>query len=267
LLNSYGFPYIDLLAPVIILLEVILAFLFFVHHRVKTISLCSIVLMLLFTAVYTFGLTLQGVTDCGCFGVLQLPEFPPYWVYIRNVFLLVLLNYLYFSVQNEIAEWSRRRWIVFCAYIGILMFVAGISFRPNAFLPVKEHPLTSQSISDTPLREHVPQTQSALVLCYGYQCSHCMNTMENVLAMQRYGIVDTVVAIAVVPEDMDVDSARMSFHRHYPQIGNNEIAAQSIPQITLFPTSLLIEQDTIRQVFVGELPNPFLIEKSKIIHK
>jgi len=45
-------------------------------------------------------------------------------------------------------------------------------------------------------------------------------------------------------------------------------AEESLPDITAFPTSLLVENDTIKQVMVGELPNPYFIEtnKTKITH-
>ena len=84
--------------------------------------------------------------------------------------------------------------------------------------------------------------------------------MENFLATQRCGITDTIIAIAVVRKEAEIDSLRRKFYEYYPQIGRLEVNIDSIPEITLFPTSLLIENDTIRQVLEGELPNPHLIK-------
>lgn len=262
LIHSYGLPYLDWLAPIIVLLELVLAFLFFVQYRVKYISLGSIVLLILFTAVYTFGYTRQGVTDCGCFGIIRLPDIPPFYVYLRNIILLALLNYLYFTTDEHTTPWTKRRSMVFSACLVITMFWTGVTFRPRAFTPKLEHPLTGKPVADTPLARFVPQSASVLLLCYSYQCAHCMNTMENFFAVQRYNRVDTIVAVALISEN-ETDTLQPRVLTLYPQLGNNTILATSLPQISNLPTSLLIEDDTIRQVFVGELVNPYFIETNK----
>ena len=269
LIHGYGFPYLDLLAPVIVWAELVLAFLLLVQERVKTVSLFCIGLLLLFTAVYTFGYTRQGITDCGCFGVIRLPDIAPVYVYIRNIVLLVLLNFIWLTAEDNKSTWTRRRWMVFGCYMGIALFLTGMTYRPKAYLPEKEHPLAGQLLANTPLADYVPNEGTACVLCYSYRCNHCMNTMENFFAMQRYGRVDTIVAVAVVPDnDEQLDSVRTAFRQFYPQIGGLEIGAATLPDITAFPTSLLVENDTIKQVMVGELPNPYFIEtnKTKITH-
>jgi hypothetical protein len=53
----------------------------------------------------------------------------------------------------------------------------------------------------------------------------------------------------------------------YPQVVGTELLKTDLPEIEQFPTSLLIEDDTIRQVWVGEMPNPYLIETKKSKNK
>ena len=267
LIHSYGLPYLDLVAPLVVATELLLAFLFLARERVKTISLWSIILLLVFTGVYTFGLTRQGITDCGCFGVLHVPDIPPVYVYARNILLLIVLNWLYFTAEDEPQPWSRARWIAFSGYMGLTLFCTGMTFRPAAFLPSRPHPLEGKAISETPLCEQVPQRESVMVLLYSYQCGHCMNTMENFLALQRYERVDTIIAVAVVPEDAEVDSLRQTLRQRYPELGTLEMQAGGIVQIQDFPTALLVENDTIRQVISGELPSPYSIETIKTSHK
>lgn len=261
LIHGYGIPYLDLLAPAVILVELVIAFLYFVRWRVKTISLCSIIILLVFTMIYTFGYTRQGITECGCFGVLSIPELPPIAVYLRNTFLLILSNYLYFTTEDESTVWTRRRWIVFCCYLCCGMFCTGMTYRPIAYLPDRTHPLEGKLISELSWSEILPEKKSMMVLFYSHQCSHCMNTLENFFALQRYERMDTIIAIAVKTNAEEIPESQ-SFWDLYPKIGELEIEEEALQEIKEFPTSLLIVSDTIRQVFVGELPNPYLIETS-----
>jgi hypothetical protein len=260
ILHSYGFPYLDLIAPLIIIVELVVAFLFLVKWRVKTLSMCSIVMLLLFTAVYLYGYYKQGVSDCGCFGVITLQSTSPLFVFARNILLIILANIIYFTKDNETEKWTNARWVIFCVLVALLTFRIGLTFRPTIFLPSPKHPLEGKSVLETSLGKYIPHDKSTLLLCYGYECSHCMNTMENFLAVQRYGITDTIIAIATIRENAEIDSLRRKFHEYYPHIGTQEINIDSIPEITLFPTSLLIENDTIRQVLEGELPSPYFIK-------
>ena len=266
LIHSYGLPYLDLLAPVIVLAELTLGGLLLARHRVKSLSLITGLLLLLFTGVYTFGYARQGITDCGCFGAAQPWELPVWAVYIRNIILIALANYLYFTATDETAKWEKGHRIAFGVFIGLGLFMTGMSYRPAAFLPQKAHPLTGKAVADTPIGDYVPHEGSVWVLCYSYSCTHCLNTMENYLAMQRYNRVDTIIAVAVVSSDQPTDSLCQHFSSIYPQVVGKEIAREQLPQIAHFPTSLLIEQDTIRQVWVGEMPNPYVIETNKTKH-
>lgn len=266
LIHSYGLPYLDLIAPVIVLAELILGALLIARHRVKSLSLLTGLLLLLFTGIYTFGYARQGITDCGCFGAAQPWELPVWAVYVRNILLIALANVLYFTADDESAKWSKGHRIALGVFLGIGIFLTGMSFRPAAYLPQKAHPLAGQAVADTPIGEYVPHEGSVWVLCYSYSCTHCLNTMENYLAMQRYHRVDTILAIAVVSSDQPSDSLRQHFSTMYPQVVGLEIEREQLPQIELFPTSLLIEKDTIRQVWVGEMPNPYVIETNKTKH-
>ena len=266
LIHSYGLPYLDLIAPVIVLAELALGALLIARHRVKSLALLTGLLILLFTGVYTFGYTRQGITDCGCFGAAQPWELPVWAVYVRNILLIALANFLYFTATDESANWNKGRRIAIGVFVGLGIFLTGMTFRPAVFLPQKAHPLTGQAVTDTPIGAYVPHEGSVWVLCYSYSCTHCLNTMENYLAMQRYDRVDSIVAIAVVSSDQPTDSLRQHFSSLYPQVVGLEIAREQLPQIALFPTSLLIEQDTIRQVWVGEMPNPYVIETNKTKH-
>ena len=267
LIHSYGYPYLDLLAPLIILVELLLGALFIAREHLKTVSLISGILLLLFTGVYTYGYTRQGVTDCGCFGAAQVVSWPAWAVYVRNIVLLGFINYLYLSATDEPAKWTLTKRVIMGIYLAVGIFLTGMTFRPAAFLPHAEHPLTEQAVQQTPLAAYIPQKESIWVLCYSYSCSHCLNTMENYLAMQRYERVDTILAIAVLTPSADIDSLRQHFGQMYPQVVGTEIWRTDLPDIEQFPTSLLIEDDTIRQVWVGEMPNPYLIETKKSKNK
>ena len=266
LIHSYGLPYLDLFAPVIVLAELTFGALLIARHRVKSLSLMTGLLLLLFTGVYTFGYARLGITDCGCFGAAQPWELPVWAVYLRNIILIALANYLYFTSSDEANQWEKGHRIALGVFLGLGLFLTGMSYRPAAFLPQKAHPLTGKAVADTPIGAYVPHEGSIWVLCYSYNCTHCLNTMENYLAMQRYNRVDTIIAVAVVSSDQPTDSLRQHFSSIYPQVVGAEIAREQLPQIALYPTSLLIEQDTIRQVWVGEMPNPYVIETNKTKH-
>ena len=109
LIHSYGLLYLDLLAPVIVMVELVLGGLLVLRCRIRTTSLWTGLMIIVFTGVYTFGYTRVGITDCGYFGVAATGEWPAWAVYVRNIILLALLNYLFFFASDDRIEWTAAK--------------------------------------------------------------------------------------------------------------------------------------------------------------
>ena len=92
-----------------------------------------------------------------------------------------------------------------------------------------------------------------------YSCNHCINSIENYKAYTENNVVDTTLCYVLVnSENPNIDSLRNAFRSHYPNLQYTE-TSQGIDFISAFPTAFYIENDTIKEVIIGELPSPFVL--------
>lgn len=261
ILYGYGIPHLDLFAPVVIILELIIAFNLLFDVHTKFTSLATIILLIIFTVGYTYGYYFHGIEDCGCFGTL-LKQPSNKLVYVRNFVLIILSNILYFTCDFDKERiCSSWRSVVLLVYIALSCFLCGLTFRPMLFFPPKSHPYMGLNITQTPLRDFVRphEKEYTLLTFFSYSCTHCINSMENLLATERYNYADTVVYIAVTSETDNVDSLRNMFSQYYNDLGQCEVNKADVPFIEYMPTTFIIHNDTIDYVQEGEFPSPYAI--------
>lgn len=260
LINQLGFARLHLIAPLIIWVELALAFAFCFQIRIKQCSLISIILLIVFTGVYTFGYRIRGITDCGCFGSFYNLPTSSMFVYIRNICMLVAANYLYFT-QSELGQTTTPKWIrkVAIVYSLIIVFFTGLTFHPLAFSN-QEHPWKGRTLQEINIDEDSVDIDKQLIFFYSYSCSHCLNSVENLLAAKRYSVVDTIKSF-VVNKDIAQhnDSLQKVWNERYPQLVSTVIPFDIFDKIDAFPTTLIIRNDSIVDVWVGEVPSPFII--------
>lgn len=262
LINQLGLAWLHLFAPLVIWIEIALAFTFIFQICLKQVSLISIILLLIFTGIYTFGYVVKGITDCGCFGVFAFFTASPMFIYIRNVCMLIAANYLYFS-QYQLKP-NKSKWIKIIAIIlaVTVAFITGISFRPFAFT-YQKHPWEGKTITELNLSSDSTYSQNQLFFFYTFSCPHCLNSIENILATQKYGIVDTVRAFAISDDISATDSLRRVWEFRYPNLKTSIISSKTYAEINTFPTTLIVKKDSIVHVWVGEVPSPYTIATLK----
>ena len=260
LIVEYGLANLNILAPFIILVEILIGVLLVFNIRQKVVSLCAMGMLFVFTIAFTYAWLSNGITDCGCFGQYMPTTSSPWITYIRNFILFILLGISYFTENDnqEIENWKR---ISIFTIMFAATFVAGMTYKPFAFIEHK-HPFEHQPISQTDLKEYNQQSDSSsLIMFFSYSCPYCINSMENFKAWQSTGAVENTLAYVVVDStNINTDSLRMVFTQRYPSLEIHEVNKNSVDFVEAFPTSFVIRNDTIKHVIIGELPSPYLFE-------
>lgn len=260
LIVEYGLSYLNILAPFLILAEILIGVLLLFNRRTKVVSISAIGLLIVFTIAFTYAWQANGITDCGCFGRYMPTTSSPWITYIRNFILFILLGISYFTENDNqnIENWKR---ITIYTIMFAATFVAGMTYKPFAFIEHK-HPFDQQPISLTDLKEYNQQLDSSsLIMFFSYSCPHCINSMENFKAWQSTEIVENTLAYVVVDStNVNTDSLRIVFTQHYPSLEIYEVDKDNVDFVEAFPTSFVIRNDTIKHIIVGELPSPYLFD-------
>ncbi|MCL2860712.1 MAG: hypothetical protein FWF46_09305 [Oscillospiraceae bacterium] len=268
LIANYGFELFQIFAPFIILSELALGVCLVLWIKPKLMSLLSMILLVIFTIVFTYAHFKNGINDCGCFGMFNLTQQSPIFTYIRNILLfgMSLFVFIKSSKENSLIEnWKKYSIIAF--FIPII-FICGFTFRiPQNLYKIKQHQYLNKPIKETILSNYLQTAKdsSYLIYCFSYTCPHCWNSIENYKSFKTTGMVDSIIAISFVTADASINSQnRNVFTEHFgTNLVNYELINDGIIQtiISSVPTSFYIENDTIKQVIESELPSPFIFQK------
>ncbi len=262
LIFDYGLSIFHLMAPFIVLAEILLGTFLVLNIQVKTISMVGIGMLVLFSCAFLFGWLRNDITDCGCFGYFIPIPSSPALTFIRNLLLLLLLIWTYYNATDynqPIEPWKK---ITIFTIMFSATFTAGMSYKPLAFAK-RVHPFDNQLLSSTPLISYsrAKQGETELLFFFSYSCPHCVNSMENFKAWGTTNTVDKLTAYVIVDSaSIHTDSLRNIFQRRYSNIQVRELNNKSIKFIDAYPSSFLIRHDTIQRVIIGELPSPYLFE-------
>lgn len=259
LIAQYGFPSLHILAPFIIIVEITLGSALLLRIKTRLSALLSLVLLTFFTAVYTYGNITHGITDCGCFGNLIKTDSPTL-VYIRNIILIGASLFVFMNTKSEeykdIPSWKKT------ILLTILLPSIFISGMTSMILPPKkqEHPYQNKPLSKTSLKEYAfPKKHNELVFFISYSCPHCLNSIENFKSYKEQDAVDTTLCYVLRDKNNPQnDSLRETFMNRFPDLLFSETDS-NIDFVSAYPTAFYIENDTIKQVIVGELPSPFVL--------
>lgn len=262
LIADYGFVSLHVFAPLIVLSEITLGTALCLGIFRRQAAMLSFFMVLLFTLVYTYGYKTHGIVDCGCFGNV-LSETKPFWVYLRNFALLLILGYLSVA-DNSIKEKPSAipQWKRILAWTIILpsVFIAGMT----SFLRVPKpfiHPFEGLPLSQTELSYHVTTSGNKKILAtfMSSRCPHCVNSISNYMSYKEKGWVDTSCCYILTQSEIDQDSLIERLHINYPELQWKELSRDSIGFVDALPTTFLIENDTIKKVLIGEIPSPLLL--------
>ena len=258
---DYGFASLYVLGPLIVLAEIILGVSLCLGIYRKHAAMLSFSLVVLFTIAYTYGYKYHGVVDCGCFGDILI-ETNPFWVYLRNFFLLLLLSYLSIQTENHLGvpRWKR---IIAWTIIIPSVFLAGMTSYIRISKPL-QHPFEGNSVHKTDLASMIsPDKNKILVAFMSPNCPHCLNSIENYTSYKEKGWVDTSFCYILINPELGQDSLLDRLYTNYPEISWNVLYRDSVDFIEALPTTFFIEHDTVKTVLIGEIPSPLLLLGNK----
>ena len=261
LIMQYGLSYLQYLAPLIILLEILLGLSLVLNIIQRTTAILSLCVLLIFTGVYTYGYLVNSVEDCGCFA--DYVKSTPTITYLRNIILIAILVFIIFfekTESNDIVQWKI---VVLLSVMIPSIFAAGMTFHIEKHKNTT-HPFEGKFVSETPLKRYVEtDDKSKLVLFMSYQCQHCWNSIENYKAYIENNFVDTTLCYALCSNQSEVDSISLYFKESYPEIKCQDVIRDSVAFIEATPTAFFIENNRINKIVTGGLPSPFILFKRK----
>lgn len=263
LIADYGLGYLMILAPVIVLAEILLGLSLVLLINPKRDAFISLLLLAIFTGAFAYAHFVRGINNCGCFGTVEQSSLPPVFSFIRNFILIgmSLIVWLKYAkeAKTEVADWKKNL-ILFVMAVAI--FIAGFTYSTPNFLMAKpeSNKFQNKHITNTPLSKYI-QTSTGrryLVFCFSYTCPYCWNSIENLRQFKNTNTVDSLVVFAAgEPKD------KLIFENNFkPDFVIKDLTGKEMDELTKsYPTAFYVEHDTVKVVIESELPSPFIFKK------
>lgn len=254
LISSYGFDWLSILAPLIILIELFVGLCLILHYRSRLFLFVSGVLLVLFTIAYSYANLINGIEDCGCFGDIET-KMPAWATYIRNIFFIILAYLLWKCKPRELSK-NTLSWKVECIFFCVIIFAfcTGNTWRLSTFYAnqfAKTHRLIGVPFDETPLKSYFNASADStyLVWVFSYGCASCVNSVENIKQYQT-GVADNFYAFSV---SVDKDGRKrklldIPFETKY-------VGEEFVGFIETIPTLLYIKDGKIKYVIENGVPN------------
>lgn len=258
LIYQYGFKYLMILSPLIVITEVLLGLLLILLINPKRYSFFSFILLIVFTLAFTYAHFKNGINDCGCFGTLQPSNIPPFITFIRNLILLIM-SFIVWRKYPESNFRQHAKWkkYVIITLMSLAIFISGFTFKIPAFFQNNsgEHRYLNQHIINTEFSNYI-QTEignSYLIFCFTYKCPHCWNSIGNLHQFIKSSTIDSVIVFGSGEPD-DENYFHQNFH---PDFAITDLPAETMSEIVDFvPTAFYVKNDTIKVIIQSELPSP-----------
>lgn len=262
LITQYGLEGFRLLAPPIVLIEILLGLFLVLSVQVKWSSFVSLFLLVVFTLAFVYAYFKNGVVNCGCFGTMKYSELPPSFSFIRNFILIFLSLIVWLKYPKEMTIIENWKKYFVLTTMGLAIFVSGYTFR----VPVlkKKNPMQEKylgkPVSETYLSKYAVTSKDStyLFFCFSYTCPHCLNSIENLKQYDKSKTVDRIIAIGSGLED----DKKVFFEEFKFDFPLYELSSDSMKLLVDgVPTSFYIKHDTIVEIIPGSLPSHVLFKR------
>jgi uncharacterized membrane protein YphA (DoxX/SURF4 family) len=258
LLLQYGFPAAVWAAPVVTVAEAAAGVCLLLNIYPKLVSLFAIGMISVFSLAFLYGYLFRGITDCGCFGKINLLKLPPWATFTRNGVLLLLL-YVSWRFSDNATPVVRKKYLIALGILLSASFFTGYTFSHRK-APGRAHPLYQRAVRETVLPQLVRTApdSTCLVIVFSYRCDGCWNYFENVKRYNDPAVADRLVVLSVGKDSTGV------FNDYFlPDFEIREVDEKTVSQLTpVAPTMLYIAGDTIRHVIQGTILTRYLFEKN-----
>jgi uncharacterized membrane protein YphA (DoxX/SURF4 family) len=258
--SQYGFDNLQYLALPIVLSEVLLGLLLIFQIYLRRVALFGIVLLIVFTLIYLYGLVFNGIEDCGCFGNISVLNTSPVFTIVRNIVLVYLLVVVRKNKDiGNILAINKWNILVILAVMCIAAFMSGYSFRNPDKGRNKSDRFVADALENTPLKNFIATSKDStyLVFAFTYRCPHCMNSIENLKQYESSDIVDKVIGLALA------DSiAEPLFKENFkPDFLIMNYSSNDLFKLTnTFPKAYYIKNDSVLMELSGELPCSYIFK-------
>ncbi|MDR0710878.1 MAG: hypothetical protein LBF67_00835 [Prevotellaceae bacterium] len=260
---QYGFGSLEVAAPVIIQVEVLLGLLLVFRIRLRWTAFAGALLLVAFTLIYAYGVIFKSVADCGCFGSIAALNTSPAFTFARNAILLYMLVVVWQNGKNAVninAGVAATTLAMMC----LNAFMSGYTCRKAHRRPAAKE-FAEQAVENTALKDFIATSKDStyLVFAFSYTCLHCLNSIENLKQYESFGVVDKVVALSFAADSLAMQRFHSMFNpifpiKHYP--------LQQLSRLTAdLPTAYYIKNDTIRLEIRGTLPCGYVLQRQ--LHK
>lgn len=139
----------------------------------------------------------------------------------------------------------------------VIAFFSGYSSR-NLYYDKTNEGSKPIAVSESPLNDLIVTHPDStyLVFAFSYSCPHCLNSIANINEYEKLKVVDKVIGIT--RKKINHDDFNQWFNPKFTII---EIATEKKMIAKELPTSYYIRNDSIIQIYQGEMPCAFLFDK------
>lgn len=265
-IKSYQINLFIYTAPAIPVIEICLGLLFLFRKRLKEVVLFSIILLVFFTLIFTYGHFTQNISDCGCFGGVDFLKMSPAAFFIRNGLLITLSVYLYLSVKeiNSEKKFSVSQIIGLCLILAVAAIFVGLKSDLSDYL--KERPynrasilkyhnieFVGKNINETLLANYITTSEDStyLIFIFSYKCPHCLSSSILLKDYIKGNRIDKVIGLTKGTRA----EKRFYDENINPQFTYKQLRYIEMSELTpFFPISFYVENDTIQFLVKGALP-------------
>jgi uncharacterized membrane protein YphA (DoxX/SURF4 family) len=257
-LAQYAYPGLFILAPVIIGAELVLGLLLLVGYRLRLLGFLSLILLLGFTLVFTYGYLALGLKDCGCFG--DVIKTSPEVSILRNVVLMVLSLSIWRNYPTpSVSSYRKPAWFSALAVGALILVISGFTLDKDR---ISFPPMAGTPIAYSAARFFVPthSQRSYLVFVFSPTCAHCWDMTENVKRFKEVGLVDSIIAL--YPKTIPRKDVERYLNNFEPNFRVVPVANDTLAKLTrALPLTLYIQHDTVKAVMKGEVRSPFTYQQ------
>lgn len=256
-INLYEIANLWFLSPVIIIFEIFLGLSLLLKIQIKRISLISVIFLVGLTLTYIYGWMFKDITNCGCFGNINILNSSPIFTLVRNAILIYLCIDLYLHNEKESIGSTSYVNLCFIAAICTVSFISGYTLTEVSYKYKKDKKY--MAVKDMSIGSHINTSADStyLVFAFSYSCSHCMNSIENLKQYEKSGVVDKVIALTINDEEKSEEFKKL----YEPNFEIKHIEKREFVKISnSFPRSFFIENDTLQFTLSGELPSAYVLK-------
>lgn len=274
LIKSYHIKLFIYLAPVIPVLEIIIGILLILRVWTKNVMLFSIVLLVFFTIIYTYGFFTLNIDECGCFGGIEFLKMSPIVFYLRNGILVLLSIYIFNSMDQEPFYLPLLKFGLILIVVVIVSLFVGVRSNLNDYLAEYKFSIENidayhneafigNNINETVLSKYADTSKDStyLLFVFSYKCPHCIVSSFLLNKYVKNNTVDKVIGLT-----KGTRKEHKLYSKSVKPVFEYTILRQiEVREITnVFPVSFYIENDTIQFIVKGALPE-YQVFKAKYL--